>query len=82
MGGPVWKRINVVGPQTVNGLNVAGYGQSEPEKSWTVPSLIYVVRTSNNRVIAVHELYCCLLPRCEALHTCRSGFSDHNKMVL
>jgi len=23
---------------------------------------IYVARTSNNRVIAVHELYCCLLP--------------------
>ena len=30
---------------------------------------IYVARTSNNRVI-----YCCLLPRCEALRTCRSGF--------
>jgi len=21
-----------------------------------------------------HDLYCCLLPRCEALRTCRSGF--------
>jgi len=35
---------------------------------------IYVVRTSNNRVIAACELCCCLLPQCEALHTCRSGF--------
>jgi len=40
MGGPVWKRINVVGPLAVNGLNIAGYGQSGPEKSWTVPSLM------------------------------------------
>jgi len=35
---------------------------------------IYVARTSNNRVIAAHGLYCCLLPQCEALRTCRSGF--------
>jgi len=39
MGVPVWKRINVVGPRAVNGLNVAGYGRSGLEKSWTVPSL-------------------------------------------
>jgi len=26
------------------------------------------------REIATHDLYCCLLPRCEALPTCRSGF--------
>jgi len=39
MGGPVWKIINVVVPRVVNGLNVAGYGRSGPEKSWTVPSL-------------------------------------------
>jgi len=39
---------------------------------------IYVVRTSNNRVIAAHELYCCLLPQCEALSTSYSGFSDCN----
>jgi len=25
-------------------------------------------------VFEARELYCCLLPRCEALHTCRSGF--------
>jgi len=37
---------------------------------------VYVARTSNNRVIAAHELYCCLLPQCEALRSCRSGFSD------
>jgi len=35
---------------------------------------IYVVRTSNNRVIAACELRCCLLPRCKALCTCRSAF--------
>ena len=35
---------------------------------------IYVARTSNNRVIAACELYCCLLPQCEALRTCRSGY--------
>ena len=33
-----------------------------------------VARTSNNRVIMACELYCCLLPRCEALRICRSGF--------
>ena len=36
---------------------------------------IYVVQTSNNRVIAPHDLYCCLLPQCEALRTCCSDFS-------
>ena len=35
---------------------------------------IYVARTRNNRVISSGDLYCCLLPRCEALRTCRSGF--------
>jgi len=35
---------------------------------------IYVARTSNNRVIAAHDLYCCLVPQCEALCTCRLGF--------
>jgi len=35
---------------------------------------INVERTSNNRVIAASDLYCCLLPQCEALRTCRSGF--------
>jgi len=39
MGGPVWKRTNVVGPRAVNGLNVASYGRSGAEKSWTAPSL-------------------------------------------
>jgi len=33
-----------------------------------------VARTSNNKVISLGDLYCCLLPRCEALRTCRSGF--------
>jgi len=35
---------------------------------------IYVARTSNNRVISSGDLYWCLLPRCESLRTCRSGF--------
>jgi len=35
---------------------------------------IYVARKSNNRVISSGDLYFCLLPRCEALRTCRSGF--------
>jgi len=35
---------------------------------------MYVARTSNDRVISSCDLYCCLLPRCEALCTCRSGF--------
>jgi len=33
-----------------------------------------VARTSNNRVIMACELYCCLLPQCEALCICCSGF--------
>jgi len=37
-------------------------------------TIMYVARTSNNRVISSGDLYCCLLPRCEALCTCRSGF--------
>jgi len=28
----------------------------------------------HEQVIAAHDLYCCLLPQCEALRTCRSGF--------
>jgi len=32
---------------------------------------VYVARTSNNRVIMACELYCCLLPQCKALRTCR-----------
>jgi len=35
---------------------------------------MYVARTSNNRVISSGDLYCCLLPRWEALRICRSGF--------
>ena len=35
---------------------------------------IYLAWTSNNRVISSGDLYCCLLPRCEILRTCRSGF--------
>jgi len=35
---------------------------------------IYVAQTSNNRVISSGDLNCCLLPQCETLRTCRSGF--------
>ena len=35
---------------------------------------IYVMWTSNNRVILSGDLYYCLLPQCEALRTCRSSF--------
>jgi len=38
------------------------------------PIYTYVARTSNNRVIMACDLCCCLLPQCEALRTCRSGF--------
>jgi len=45
-------------------------------------TIIYVARTSNNRVISLGDLYCCLLPQCEALHICRSGFwSQQNGAV-
>jgi len=37
-------------------------------------TIIYVARASNNKRDCEHDLYCCLLPRCEALRTCRSGF--------
>jgi len=37
-------------------------------------TIIYVVRTSNSKRVCEHDLYCCLLPQCEALCTCRSGF--------
>jgi len=35
---------------------------------------MFVARTSFNRVISSGDLYCCLLPRCKALRTCRPGF--------
>jgi len=42
---------------------------------------MYVARTCNNRVIVVLDLYCCLLPQCEALHTCRSGFLTVTQLI-
>jgi len=45
MGEVVWKKINVLGPWAVNGLDVVGYGLSGPEKSWTVPSLPQTTRS-------------------------------------
>ena len=41
-----------------------------------------VARTSNIRVISSGDLYCCLLPRCEALRTCRSGFPIATQRIL
>jgi len=43
---------------------------------------IYMARTSSNGVIAEHDLYCCLLPQCEALRTYCPGFSDRNSILL
>ena len=43
---------------------------------------IYVARTSNNRVIVAHDLYCCMLSQCEALHTCHSGFPITSNTLL
>ena len=35
---------------------------------------ICVARASNSKIDCEHDLVCCLLPRCEALRKCRSGF--------
>jgi len=35
---------------------------------------IYVSQTSRNWMSTTWDLFCCLLPQCEALHTCRLGF--------
>jgi len=35
---------------------------------------IYASQTSRNRMSTTWDLYCCMLPQCEALHTCRLGF--------
>jgi len=43
---------------------------------------LLVAQTSNNRVITACELYCCLLPQCEALRTCCSGFPIATAVVL
>ena len=42
--------------------------------AWRTTPYIHVARTNNNRVIMACELCCCLLPQCEALRICRSGF--------
>jgi len=43
---------------------------------------IYVAWRSNNRVVVARDLYCCLLPQCEALRTCRSGFPIATVLIL
>jgi len=42
----------------------------------------FVARTSNNRVIATHYLYCYLLPQSEALRTCRLDFHRLSTLLL
>jgi len=37
-------------------------------------TIMCVARASNSKRDCEHDLYCCLLPRCEALRTCRSRF--------
>jgi len=37
-------------------------------------TIIYIARANNSKRDCEHDLYCFLLPRCEALRTCRSGF--------
>ena len=37
-------------------------------------TIIYEERASNSKRDSEHDFYCCLLPQCEALCTCRSGF--------
>ena len=54
-------------------LEICLGGLSPPKPPWR-RDCIYVARTSNNKMISSGELYCCLLPQCEALPTCRSGF--------
>ena len=41
-------------------------------------TIIYIARASNGNE---HDLYYCLLPRCEALRTCRSGFRSQQNVV-
>jgi len=36
--------------------------------------IVCLARASNSKRDSEHDLYCCLLPRCEALRACRSGF--------
>ena len=42
---------------------------------------IYVARTSNNRVIAARDLYCCLLPQWSFAHMLLR-LSDHNNTIV
>jgi len=64
MGGPVSKRIDVLGPQAVNGQNAAGYGRSTPEKSQTMPSLMKT-HQSGHLVVVLTLWYLQLRPLCE-----------------
>ena len=50
---------------------------------------IYLSQTSRNRMSTTWDLYCCLLPQCEALHPCHLGFPittkwcfDHDVKVV
>ena len=70
--GSLWKRGDVVATSPVP----LRWLCDSPRMgcAWRTTPYIYVAWTSNNRVIIACELYCCLLPQCEALRTCHSGF--------
>jgi len=62
-----WKRSNVFDPRVVNGLDVAGYGRSEPEKSWSVPPLYEVLKS----------LVCCAWKSlCSTLYPCDLAIAE------
>jgi len=37
-------------------------------------TILHVAQASNSKRDCEDDLYCCLLPQCEALRTCRLGF--------
>ena len=76
---PIWKHKSVLQPLQWCCVECVIHHERDVRKE---QQYIYMVRTGNNRMIAAHELYCCLLPQCKALCSWRSGFSDHNKVVL
>ena len=45
-------------------------------------TIIYEARASNSKRDCEHDLYCCLLPQCEALCTCCSGFPIATVIIL
>jgi len=77
----IWSRMVVLQPLRLRCVECVIHHERDVHEE---QQYIYVPRTSTGRVIMTCELYCCLLPQCEALRTCRSGFSNRNsgKMLL